>query len=304
VSAVSFSSGSLDGLVVANNGDGSIALFEAGSGGLSLISTEFNPALPSPTGLALGALANGTLDVYAATAGREAATLLTFLIGGGAASPLPGGGAVEVPALLPLTGSPLTLISTLLVVTVQTTDIEAQGAETEAADLATAAPSVSIGQSLSTSSEFGEMGDEGEEVVEKVGLPAASAIRSRETSDIDKALEQLRREMLGEDPPADGRGDNEAAPPAPNGISARFLGQEGETIDLTQSERRPIVHHEREGCTAISNESSPDPRPALGYFIPAYAPWWVFHEPRRHRCGQRWESRFSSNPSEPRMRHV
>ena len=60
VAAFEFSSGSgFDNLVVANNGDGTFALLEGGPHGLNLTSTETEPGLPHPTGLAFWAFTGG-----------------------------------------------------------------------------------------------------------------------------------------------------------------------------------------------------------------------------------------------------
>ena len=81
--AFSFSSGrGFDNLVVGNGGDGVLALFEGGPDGLTLTSTETEPGLPNPTDLAFLAFTGGQVQFYAATEGSEAATLLTFQLGG------------------------------------------------------------------------------------------------------------------------------------------------------------------------------------------------------------------------------
>ena len=81
--AFSFSLGSgFDNLVVGNGGDGVLALFEGSEQGLTLTSSETNPDLPSPTALAYSALTGGQIQFYAATAGREVATLVDLSLGG------------------------------------------------------------------------------------------------------------------------------------------------------------------------------------------------------------------------------
>ena len=71
-------SNGFEDLVVANNADGPVALLEGGPDGLTL--EEVNNSLGglSPTGLALASLQNNDLDLYAATEGQEAASLLVF----------------------------------------------------------------------------------------------------------------------------------------------------------------------------------------------------------------------------------
>src|SRR5262249_36142009 len=64
--------------VVATTGDGAPSLFEGGPGGLSLFSTAEEPNLPDPTALSFSALTGGTVQFYAATAGREFAELVAL----------------------------------------------------------------------------------------------------------------------------------------------------------------------------------------------------------------------------------
>ena len=81
VAAFVFSSDSgFDNLVVA--GDRTFALLEGGPDGLNLTSTETEPGLLNPTDLAFLAFTGGQVQFYAATEGSEAATLLTFQLGG------------------------------------------------------------------------------------------------------------------------------------------------------------------------------------------------------------------------------
>ena len=49
----------------------SLALFEGGPDGLDLTSVEEEPNVPDPTALAFSALTDGSVEFYAATAGRE-----------------------------------------------------------------------------------------------------------------------------------------------------------------------------------------------------------------------------------------
>ena len=55
-----------------------LALFEGGHDGLDLVSVEDEPDLPDPTALAFSALTGGTVQFYAATAGRESAELVAL----------------------------------------------------------------------------------------------------------------------------------------------------------------------------------------------------------------------------------
>ncbi len=67
-----------DDLVVANAGDGAMALYEGDAEGLELVSTESEPGLPAPTALAFSTLTGGQVEFYAATAGRESAELVSL----------------------------------------------------------------------------------------------------------------------------------------------------------------------------------------------------------------------------------
>ena len=73
-----FSGNGFTDLVVGNTADGRIALFLGGAGGLSLNQSTTSPEVPSPTSLSFAGLSGGVLSFYAATAGREAASLLAF----------------------------------------------------------------------------------------------------------------------------------------------------------------------------------------------------------------------------------
>ena len=83
--AYSAGEGGILGLVVANSGDGRLALLQPGSTSLSLAGIGFTSDLPVPTGLAATSWPGGsaTLGVsfIAATAGQDAADLLRFDFG-------------------------------------------------------------------------------------------------------------------------------------------------------------------------------------------------------------------------------
>jgi hypothetical protein len=134
--------------VVANNGDGQLALFLGGDEGLSLGQILTSPDLPHPTALALDSFGDGRLSVYASTEGIEAAALLTFLLGNPVLPPIPPapnsaqlmvpipappGGNPLIPSLVSLTDSALTLIATLLTVSLDTraTPIDAASSRDE-----------------------------------------------------------------------------------------------------------------------------------------------------------------------------
>ena len=110
------SSSGFDDVIVANNGDGHVALLEGSPEGLILESDI--QTLLNPTALALSSFTGGLVEVYAAAAGSEAATLLTFQLGGET------GGMPTIPGLQPLHDSALPLIATLLTLTIETSTAE------------------------------------------------------------------------------------------------------------------------------------------------------------------------------------
>src|SRR5208283_4620151 len=118
VAALMFHSGNgFDNLIVANNGDGHVALLKGSVEGLILDPHDIQDLL-SPTALALSSFTGGQVQVYAATEGSEAATLLTFQLGGET------GGMPTVPGLQPLRDAALPLIATLLTLTIETSTAE------------------------------------------------------------------------------------------------------------------------------------------------------------------------------------
>ena len=114
------SSSGFDDLVVGNSGDGVLALFEGGQDGLSLMSTQVEPDLPSPTALAFSALTGGQIQFYAATAGREAVDLvsLNLAVDTSFAVALPAPSST-VAQLVPFEGSSLPLVAVVLTLTVE-----------------------------------------------------------------------------------------------------------------------------------------------------------------------------------------
>ena len=106
-----------DNLIVANNGDGHVALLEGSAEGLILDPDTIRELL-NPTALAFSSLHRRPGPVYAATEGSEAATLLTFQLGGET------GGMPTVPGLQPLRDAALPLIATLLTLTIETSTAE------------------------------------------------------------------------------------------------------------------------------------------------------------------------------------
>ena len=88
--------------MVANNGDGRIALFAGGEGGLALRDAEANGNLPHPTALALAQFGSQFLEIYVSTEGREAVDRISLSFN------------VPVAELVPLDTQELALVATLL----------------------------------------------------------------------------------------------------------------------------------------------------------------------------------------------
>jgi len=103
------------------------------------------------------AFTGGQVQFYAATEGSEAATLLTFQLGGET------GGMPTVPGLQPLRDAALPLIATLLTLTIETSTAEFDLSATngEAAAAVSFLP-VTAGQSLLELASYGE-GEGGDE---------------------------------------------------------------------------------------------------------------------------------------------
>jgi len=224
--AFSFSTGSgFDNLVVGNGGDGVLALFEGSEQGLTLTYSETNPDLPSPTALAFSALTGGQIQFYAATAGREAATLVTLSLSDTTqpeAAALPSPSTNNLAQLVPLQQSSLAVVGTLLVTTIESpgAEVNLSAAETEtttALAFSLATP-VSVGQGTPGQGGNDNAGGGGNE---EAGTPADAAA-SRAGPDAsswqsfvlgtDEALEQFQREHQGLSPES-GDANAGSAPP-------------------------------------------------------------------------------------------
>jgi hypothetical protein len=241
-----------DDLVVGNTGDGALALFEGGPEGLSLASVEEEPNVPDPTALAFSALTGGTVQFYAATAGRESAELLAISLSiqletnssqPATASTLiatvTGSGLLGAPPsatadvqLVSLHESSLPLVATVLTLTISG-PVEEEGQVLEGAEalgvVATVAgPGTSAGQGLLSGSRGGgdtSDSDEGPDDAEAVAnvAPAALAPWERSVLGLDEALEELGREgagrIMGPAEPTD-----RADPPPGAGMPAQGVG--------------------------------------------------------------------------------
>ncbi len=119
--AVDLGQGGAMSLVVANGGDGRVALLQPGPEGMQLAGVISQPELPSVTALAPGGASSDGLDLFAATAGLDAAAILHFDLGTTSvflAVPASGSSTSEADAdlvaqLTPIGESPLDLVAIL-----------------------------------------------------------------------------------------------------------------------------------------------------------------------------------------------
>jgi hypothetical protein len=205
--AFAFTTGSgFEDLVVGNAGDGELALFEGGSNGLSLMSTEFEPSLPSPTDLAFAALTGGQVQFYAATAGRESAELVALSLSIELSTGSQLGGAPPqntVAQLVALNETSLPLVTTVLTLTLSVSGAEINFGlvETEATAIAAFLPgtAIAVGQSLSSSGRGGPAGNgDAESDLPEASpagpLPAGIATWQRLILGLEEALQQFQRE--------------------------------------------------------------------------------------------------------------
>jgi hypothetical protein len=219
-------------LVVGNFADGRIALFLGGAGGLSLNQSTTSAEVPSPTSLSFAGVSGGVLSFYAATAGREAASLLAFNLNqqqgsdtGSGTGALTGqtlsgstgqsSGAVlaaattgvfqQVGLLLGSGSSVFDLIAPLFTVSVipgAGTSVELAG-EGGVALLASFAPGVTVGQALRLDSQ-GSSSDSGEATQPPKEPAATTAIEegptlplwARIAIGLDRSFEQARADLL------------------------------------------------------------------------------------------------------------
>ena len=199
VAALMFHSGNgFDNLIVANNGDGHVALLKGSVEGLILDPHDIQDLL-SPTALALSSFTGGQVQVYAATEGSEAATLLTFQLGGET------GGMPTVPGLQPLRDAALPLIATLLTLTIETStaefDLSATNGEAAAAVSFLPVSTVTVGQSLPEHAGTGESENSDQEEPNKPQEPDLPVTRESSSwqpflMGLDEALDQFCRESL------------------------------------------------------------------------------------------------------------
>ena len=216
-------------LVVANNGDGNLALVLGGNSGLSLSQSVSSAAAPNPTSVSFGGFENGVLSFYVSTSGREAALEMAFNLGAEAPivgpgsepspgpSPAPGLTIVQVSELGGSNSSAFDLIATLVTLTVLPenleSDLESSGGGT--ALLAGFSPggSVGSGQSLLSLSTGNDGGDGEPEVntpaeLTTAGEATAPADRlapwARFAVRLDDAWQELRTRIVGNERAAAG----------------------------------------------------------------------------------------------------
>jgi hypothetical protein len=210
-------------LVVANNGDGALALFEGGPEGLTLFSTQTTPELPSPTALAFSALSGGQVQFYAATEGREAAILVALsLAGESGLLPSPGALVPSIPEnvaqLVAVSESSLALVGSLLVVTLESPVTDLNFGSAEIAGAANTG-SFAAGPGAPGQSLIGQAGNGFREDTQDPGArpeqPPVTIVAPRAMPweryvlGIDEALERYNREHQDKSPEArDNSGDS------------------------------------------------------------------------------------------------
>ncbi len=227
--AFAFDAGNgFDDLVVGNTGDGELALFEGGDEGLSLVSVESEPDLPDPTALAFSVLTGGTVEFYAATAGRESADLVAFSLAteietgtatSGAATSsiapaLSSGAATEAGSPTPFVSVQLVALrdtSLPLVATVLTLTLEGSGegagpglveAGSSGVMASVVAPGITVGQgpisaARGVGATSGPTDGSEEPAAVATTIPAALAPWERLVLGLDEALEELSGENAG-----------------------------------------------------------------------------------------------------------
>ncbi len=149
------STSGFEDLVVGNTGDGVLALFEGGQDGLSLMSAQVEPDLPSPTALAFSALTGGEIQFYAATAGREAADLVSLNLAADTSFQVALPGPSDTFAqLVSFEGSSVPLVATVLTLTIEVSanelNSQLEGVENGGTGAFLAGSGITVGQGLSS----------------------------------------------------------------------------------------------------------------------------------------------------------
>ena len=197
------STSGFEDLVVGNAGDGVLALFEGGQDGLSLMSAQVEPDLPSPTALAFSALTGGEIQFYAATAGREAADLVSLNLAADTSVQVALPGPSNTFAqLVAFEGSSVPLVATVLTLTIEVSGDESGlpsgGAENGGTGAFLAGSGITVGQSVSSAGRLVSSGDPGFPV-EQLPFPpdprAGALPWERFVLGLDQELERLLRRI-------------------------------------------------------------------------------------------------------------
>jgi hypothetical protein len=254
VAAFAFQAASgFDDLVVANEGDGVLALLEGGPDGLSVTSTRLEPGLPRPSALALSAFTGGQVDFYATTEGVEAASLLAFRLSGGPSAASAGTRA----QLTPLEESPLALVGTLLPLTLNLRSTEEFVTEAESPETT----ALSVGQSVPARDFDDSAADDGLEPPDVPAIPPAAGTDDPAAWEpfvigLQEDLDQLRaraREPQPVSPSGPGAGGpvGSPSPARPDDTSARVHDA---ALDLMDGEAS--------GRARVETPTAPSPRVA------------------------------------------
>ncbi|MFO0950111.1 MAG: FG-GAP-like repeat-containing protein [Isosphaeraceae bacterium] len=265
-----FNGDGLADLVVGNGGSGTFSLFLGGARGLSLSQTAASPAVPSPTSLSFAGVNGGVLSFYAATAGREAASLLAFDLNvrnsTGEGSPIgpigpgpsetdstPAAGLAtfrQVSQLAGAGGSVFALIASLLTVTAVPGSDDAEESAGRGTDLvANFLPANAAGQSADAEEASGSGGGDEPGTASGEGEPPAASPSEdlppweELAMGLEEAWEAARAELLGEElarlPQA--RENERVASAPPVASHAGVLDVAIESLDAEASVSREIA---------------------------------------------------------------
>jgi hypothetical protein len=212
VAAQSFSDGDTTGLIVANRGDGAVAVFVESADGLTMRSSFVGPNLSATPSSSFVGARNLGVFVFAPNSAAGTSALVGFRVIGGTFT-------ANTEALIdlsphqqlqPLRQSDLALVSTLLPVSVQVSQVDSGSGNSAAATPASSVGSTTIpiqpgrgnGTGKDSTLSIGENAPTGNEPFPLTKLAAASAPRRFESpwenyvSGVDEAIEQLHKEMM------------------------------------------------------------------------------------------------------------
>jgi hypothetical protein len=251
--------GAGEGLLVANNGDGAIALFLAGAEGFGMASSFTAPGLANPSALAIDGAA-----VYGVNDGSESAVAISISLGLGIASP--SGGAIlepgglssalaeqQVAVLIPLGRSTLALAATLLSVAVESTSeftvVEGAGG------LPNQAPKVGEDTKLETATEPDDPDAPGSEPPPAQGTNTPENDVARFLGGLGEALERAREriEHGALVPESTLPATPAPAAPAPGAVDAAI-----ESPEVHESVRNSLASQLAESSDALASERAMD----------------------------------------------